>query len=160
LQNDSRYLKGNELEEKRWDFFICHAFQDTREIAKPLCDGLNAKGLLSWYADYSLKAGDKIRELIDFGLERSRFGIVILRKPFLEMRWTQIELNDLASREADGKKVLLPVWYGVGFRDVYDYSPVLADRVAISADKGLEYVVQRLWDIAKPPLLTKPVSED
>jgi hypothetical protein len=138
-------------EDKRWDFFISHAFQDARDIAKPLSDALNAKGLLSWYADYSLKAGDNIRASIEYGLARSRFGIVILSKQFLEMRWTQVELNDLATREMNGKKVILPVWDKVGFRDVYDYSPVLADRVAISAEKGLEYVVQRLWDIAKQP---------
>jgi hypothetical protein len=138
-------------ENKRWDFFISHAFQDARDIAKPLSDVLNAKGLLSWYADYGLKAGDNIRTSIDYGLARSRFGIVILSKQFLEMRWTQIELNDLATREADGKKVILPVWYKVGFRDVYDYSPVLADRVAISTEKGLEYVVKRLRDIARQP---------
>jgi TIR domain len=138
-------------EEKRWDFFISHAFQDAREIAKPLSDALNAKGLMSWYADYGLKAGDNIHTSIDYGLGRSRLGIVILSKRFLEMRWTQKEFNDLAAREVDGKKVILPVWYKVGFRDVYDYSPVLADRVAISTEKGLEYVVQRLWDIAKEP---------
>jgi TIR domain len=109
-------------EEKKWDFFICHAFQDAREIAKPLCDALNAKGLLTWYADYSLKPGDQIGPLIDFGLGRSHLGIVILSKQFLEMRWTQTELNDLASREVEGKKVILPVWHRVDFRDVYDWS--------------------------------------
>jgi hypothetical protein len=138
-------------EDKKWDFFISHAFQDARDIAKPLSDALNAKGLLSWYADYSLKAGDNIRASIEYGLARSRFGIVILSKQFLEMRWTQIELNDLATREMNGMKVLLPVWDKVGFRDVYDYSPVLADRVAVSTEKGLEYVVQRLRDIIKQP---------
>jgi len=138
-------------EDKRWDFFVSHAFQDARDIAKPLSDALNAKGLMSWYADYGLKAGDNIRASIDYGLARSRFGIVILSKQFLEMRWTQNELNDLALREVDGKKVILPVWYKVAFRDVYDQSPVLADRVAISTEKGLEYVVKRLWDIAKQP---------
>ena len=138
-------------EDKRWDFFISHAFQDARDIAKPLSDALNAKGLMSWYADYALKAGDNIRASIEYGLARSRFGIVILSKQFLEMRWTQIELNDLATREMNGKKVILPVWDKVGFRDVYDYSPVLADRVAVSTEKGLEYVVQRLRDITKQP---------
>jgi len=138
-------------QDKKWDFFICHAFQDVCEIAKPLCDALNAKGLLSWYADYSLKSGDNIRPLINFGLARSRLGIVIISKQFLGMRWTQIELNDLASREVEGKKVILPVWHKVGFRDIYDYSPVLADRVAISTEKGLEYAVKRLSDVAKQP---------
>jgi hypothetical protein len=138
-------------ENKRWDFFIAHAFQDAGHIAKPLSDALNARGPMSWYADYSLKPGDKIGALIDFGLARSRFGIVILSKQFLEMRWPPDELNGLATREVDGKKVILPVWYKVGFRDVYDHSPVLADRVAISTEKGLEYVVKRLWDVARQP---------
>jgi len=30
---------------------------------------------------------------------------------------------------------------------------ILADRVAISTEKGLEYVVRRLWDIARQPSL-------
>jgi hypothetical protein len=51
-------------ENNKWDFFICPAFQDAHEIAEPLSDALNAKGLMSWYADYSLKAGDKIHALI------------------------------------------------------------------------------------------------
>jgi len=138
-------------EDKRWDFFISHAFQDARDIARPLSDALNAKGLMSWYADYALKAGDRIRASIDYGLARSRFGIVILSKQFLEMRWTQIELNDLASREVEGRKLILPVWHQVVFRDVYDRSPILADRIAISTEKGLEYAVKRLWDVATQP---------
>jgi len=37
----------------------------------------------------------------------------------------------------------------VGFQEVFGYSPVLADRVAISTDKGLEYVVRRTVEAAK-----------
>ena len=136
-------------ENKKWDFFISHAFEDAREIAKPLCDALNAKGLITWYVDYALRAGDRMHASIDYGLARSHYGIVLLTKQFLGKSWTQNELNDLATREAEGKKVVLPVWHKVGFRDIYDYSPVLADRVAISTEKGFDYVVKRLWDIAK-----------
>jgi hypothetical protein len=93
---------------------MCHAFQDAREIAKLLCDALNAKGILTWYADYSVKAGDQMRPLIDFGLSRSRLEIVIVSKQFLEMGWAQIELNDLATRRVEGKRVILPVWHKVG----------------------------------------------
>jgi hypothetical protein len=37
-----------------------------------------------WYADYSLRLGSKLRESIDYGLARSRFGIVIVSSHFLE----------------------------------------------------------------------------
>ena len=90
-----------------------------------------------------------MRESIDYGLGRSRFGIVILSSQFFEKRWPQGDLNDLASREVSGKKVILPLWHKVGFQEVFDCSPVLADRVAISTDKGLEYVVQRILEAAE-----------
>jgi hypothetical protein len=136
-------------ETKRWDFFICHANEDKEELARPLADALNAKGLIVWYADYSVKAGDNLIKSIDYGLARSRFGIIIISGLFLKKQWTQEALNDLATREVGGKKAILPIWHKVGFQEVFGYSPVLADRVAISTDKGLAYVVQRILDVAK-----------
>ena len=50
---------------------------------------------------------------------------MIISIHFLEKRWPQEELDDLATREVNGKKVLLPVWHKVGFGEVYAYSPVL-----------------------------------
>ena len=134
---------------KLWDFFISHVSEDKEEIARPLADRLNSRGLMAWYVDYSLKLGSNLRESIDYGLARSRFGIVIVSKHFLEKQWPREELNDLATREVNGKKVILPVWHKIGFRDVFECSPVLADRVAISTDRGLEYVVQRLLKAAE-----------
>jgi TIR domain len=131
-----------------WDFFVCHIVQD-REIARTLADALNARGLMVWYADYSLKMGDPLTALLDFGLSRSRMGIVIVSPQFLQQRWPAEELNGLASREVDGKKVILPVWHKVSFRDVFEYSPVLADTVAISTNKGFDYAVQRIVEAAK-----------
>jgi len=136
-------------ERKHWDFFISHADEDKEEIARPLADALNAGGLMVWYADYALKLGDNLRESIDYGLARSRFGIVILSDHFFEKQWSQEELNDLATREVGGQKVILPVWHKIGFQEVFEYSPVLADRVAITTDKGFEHVVQGILEAAK-----------
>jgi hypothetical protein len=134
---------------KQWDFFISHVSEDKEEIARPLAEGLNSSGLMVWYLDYSLKLGSNLRESIDYGLARSRLGIVIVSKHFLEKQWPREELNDLATREVNGKKVILPVWHKIGFRHVFECSPVLADRVAISTDKGLEYVIQRMLKAAE-----------
>lgn len=138
-------------EKKKWDLFFLHAREDARDVAKPLCDALNATGTICWYLDYALKPGDNIRASIDYGLSRSRYGVVIVSKPFLEKRWTQEELNDLATREVHGKKVILPVWHNVGFQEICDYSPVLAERVAISTEKGFDFAVKRIIDAAKQP---------
>jgi len=136
-------------EGKHWDFFISHAAEDQKEIAGPLADALNVAGLKVWYVDSALKLGDSLRESIDHGLVHARLGVVILSNHFFEKQWPDEELNYLAIREVSGKKVILPVWYKVGFQEVFGYSPVLADRVAISTDKGLEYVVRRIVEAAK-----------
>ena len=144
-------MQSNDPAERttQWDFFISHASGDKEEIARPLADRLNSTGLMVWYVDYSLKLGSNLRESIDYGLARSRFGIVIVSSHFLEKRWPQEELDDLATLEVNGQKVIFPVWHKVGFGKVYAYSPVLADRVAITTDKGLDYVVQRLLKAAQ-----------
>ncbi len=70
--------------------------------------------------------------------------MVILSSYFLENR-AQRELDALATRDANGNSVILPVWHGVGFGEVREHSLTLADRTAVSTTKGLEYAVQRSW---------------
>jgi hypothetical protein len=123
--------------------------EDKEEIAGPLAEALNASGLKVWYVDYTLKVGDNLHESIGYGLVRARLGIVILSNHFLDKQWPHEDLNDLAIREVSGKKVIFPVWHRVGFQEVFRYSPVSADRVAISTDKGIEYVVRRILEAAK-----------
>jgi TIR domain len=82
-------------------------------------------------------------------LAHSRFGVVILSKHFLEKHWPEQELNGLATREVGGKKVILPVWHGVEFEEVRQYSPTLADRLAVPTKNGLESVVAELLKAMK-----------
>lgn len=134
---------------ERWDVFISHASEDKEAIARPLADNLKAKGLNVWYDDFSLKLGDSLRQAIDRGLSRSKFGVVILSPRFFEKHWPQQELNGLATREVNGQKIILPIWHNVGFEEVRNYSPVLADRLAVRTEAGLPEVVKRILDAMK-----------
>jgi TIR domain len=131
-----------------WDFFISHASEDKPEIARPLADALVARGLKVWYDDFSLVVGDSLRQSIDRGLSRSKFGIVILSHHFFAKDWPQKELNALATLEVRGRKVILPLWHKVGPEDVRSYSPLLADRVAIHTKNSMEDVVAKLLTAA------------
>ena len=97
-----------------------------------------------WYDEFSLTVGDRLRKSIDQGLARSEFGVVILSKHFFEKHWPTQELNGLATREVNGKKVILPVRHGMSFEEVRQYSPTLADRVAVTTEKGVDHVVVQL----------------
>ncbi len=124
--------------------FICHAAENKDEIARPLANALSEHGVSVFFDEFSLKLGDSLRESIDRGLSHSKFGVVILSPQFFEKHWSQQELNGLATREVGGKKVILPVWHNVAFNDVRDFSPTLADRIAVSTVKGLKQVVKSI----------------
>lgn len=137
---------------KRWDVFISHASEDKEEIAHPLAEALKKRGFEVWYDEFALKLGDSLRESINRGLAESRFGVVILSKHFFAKHWPNQELNGLAAIEVGGKKVILPVWHGVNHSDVVEFSPILADRKAVSTQGGLERVVAEIETVLNPPL--------
>ena len=135
----------------KWDAFISHASEDKDAFVRPLADGLKKRGLSVWFDECELKVGDSLRESIDRGLKRSRFGIVVISPHFFKKQWPQNELNGLTTRETGGTKVILPVWHNVDVEAVRTVSPVLADRVATSSSKSLKLVIEALVQAIAPP---------
>jgi hypothetical protein len=138
--------KGEVGAPRQWDVFVSHASEDKPTIARPLAAALREQGLSVWFDEMTLKVGDSLRRSIDQGLAKSRFGIVIVSPAFLQKEWPQRELDGLVARESHGKKVILPVWHEVDAAIVAQYSPTLADRLAVRSDIGLEKVVQAIKD--------------
>lgn len=48
-----------------WDVFICHAWEDKEEIARPLAEALQQAGLRVWYDEFTLELGDSLRRSIN-----------------------------------------------------------------------------------------------
>lgn len=46
--------------------------------------------------------------------------------------------------------MILPVWHNITTDEVRKYSPILADRVAVLSDRGLEHVVEELLRVIEP----------
>jgi hypothetical protein len=125
--------------------FISHATEDKVAVAKPLADALIAAGFRVWYDEYSLSIGDSLKASIDDGLSRCDYAVVILSKSFFEKHWTREELDGLAILEATRRrKVVLPLWHEVSLKDVSEHSPTLAGKIAISTEKGIDYVVKAI----------------
>jgi hypothetical protein len=132
-----------------WDVFISHASEDKVAFAAPLADALQKKGVKVWFDAFTLTVGDSLRGSIDRGLTQSRYGVVILSESFFRKRWPQLELDGLVAREADGGKVILPVWHEIDENRVRHHSPMLAGKLAISSSHGLEYVVAEILRVIR-----------
>lgn len=120
----------------RYDAFICHASDDKKRFVRPLAEALSSLGARIWYDEFSLKIGDSISEGIDKGLAQSTHGIVVISPAFLKRPWPKHELRGLVTRAIDGRLAILPVWHDVSQAEVSDFSPTLADRLAVKTSEG------------------------
>lgn len=130
----------------KWHLFISHASEDKETFVRPLADELGHRGLRVWYDDQTLTLGDSLRKKIDEGLSQSRYGLVVLSPRFFEKAWPQRELDALVALENNQRKVILPIWHQVDFEDVCRFSPLLADRLAVSTARGLGDVVTKILE--------------
>ena len=134
-----------------YDVFICHASEDKDDFVRPLAEQLRKSHLEVWYDEFSLRVGDSLRESIDKGLAKSRFGMVVLSPAFFKKKWPKRELNGLVAREmSELTDVILPVWHNVSQADVIKFSPPLADKKAVESKKGLKVVCAELLRKLRP----------
>ncbi len=127
--------------------FVSHDSRDKDEIARPLAISLLMMMCPVWYDEYSLKLGTNLRESIETGLKECKKCILILTPNFLSNTgWTKTEFNSIFTREIlERTNIVLPIWHGVTAREVYEYSPSLADKVAIEWSKGIKEVSRQIY---------------
>lgn len=117
------------------DVFISHASPDKATFVRPLAEALRKLGVAVWYDEFSLELGNSISQQIDCGIANSRFGVVVVSPAFISRNWTQHELRSLVSREVDQDIRIIPVWHGVTKKQVSDFSPSLADKLAVDTSQ-------------------------
>ncbi len=130
--------------EVRYDVFLSHAVEDKLSIANDLNVALKKSGLNVWYSGDELVMGDSILNSVNKAIANSMFGIVIISPQYLRKRWTMVEMQALFARENNSIKCILPVWHGVGYADIIEQLPILADRFAISSQKGINVIASHV----------------
>lgn len=126
-------LSYNDSNEE-YDVFISHAFEDKEDFVDEFVSELREQELKVWYDTDKLKWGDSMREKIDKGLSKSRYGVVILSPNYISENkyWTKAELNGLFQVETINGKTILPIWHNLTKKQVTEYSPIIADRKAMT----------------------------
>lgn len=132
------------------DLFLSYASEDKDAIARPLYLALAAEGVMVWFDEVVLELGDSLRQKIDEGLARCRYGVVILSPSFLAKQWPQRELDGLMAKEtASGEKAILPIWHELNQETLMRYSPLLADRLAGRSEEGVPALVQKILRVLR-----------
>jgi hypothetical protein len=142
---DQTYL--NKVEQKNKPIaFISHDSRDKIEIVGPIAKNLIHNMCPVWYDEFSLQPGDNLRENIEKGIKECRKCILVLTPNFISNNgWTKKEFDSIFTRELiENDRIIIPIWAGVSKEDVFNYSPSLANTVAINWKLGLEEVTKKL----------------
>jgi len=131
VATENSIFDSNGTEE--YDVFVSHATEDKESFCDEFSQILKEKyGLEVWYDSVSIQWGDSIRTEIDKGLKKSKFGVVILSRSYIKKYWTNYELEGLFQRESNGGKLILPIWHDITKKEVQDFSPSLAGKMAMN----------------------------
>lgn len=138
------------------DAFLSHSSRDKSLFARPLVECLAEHGANIWYDEYSLQPGDSLSASIDEGLSTAQCGLLVISPAFIqtarESGWTRYELRGIVSNSIgmDGRQIL-PIWLDVDMETVREFSPPLADLVAIVASgKAIEQVALEVLEVIAP----------
>lgn len=109
-----------------YDVFVSHASADKQSFVDSLYEQLNRLRIRIWYDSTEIDWGDGLKEKIQEGLSKCRFGIVILSPEFIERKWTNQELTELLTRQNEShEKVVLPLLYNLTVDEMKAQYPVL-----------------------------------
>lgn len=151
MRPDPEQPDSGTLGDQTWDVFISHADEDT-DIAAPLRDALEEHGITVWLDKAQIQIGNSLRRKIDHGIRSSRYGVVILSKAFFRKGWTNHELDGLITRTVAGEQSLLSIWHNLNAADVRDFSPSLADKMAMSTDQySIEDIAEQIAEVVNQP---------
>lgn len=128
---------SNKTEEEQlpeYDVFVSHAWEDKEDFVDEFVEALTTLDIKVWYDKRQIKWGDSMRERIDDGLKKSRFGVAILSPNYIAENkyWTKAELDGLFQLESVNGKTLLPIWHNLTKQQVMNYSSMIANKKAMT----------------------------
>lgn len=134
------------------DVFLSHASEDKDDIARPLKEALEARGVTVWFDEIKIKLGQSIRQEIETGIAHARFGVVVLSPDFFAKQWTQAELDAMFSKKmSSGENTILPIWHRVTKDQVQAQSPLLAGILALNTSLNtLDEIADSITDVVHP----------
>ncbi len=126
------------------DFFISHASEDKDSFVRSLADTLILSGASVFYDEYTIKLGDSLTESINYGISKSKNGIIVFSEYFLQKGWTNAELQALFNKSIRERFKLILVFHGISHDSIAAKYPLLSDIRGISSSVGLYKVVNEI----------------
>lgn len=131
------------------DVFLCHAWDDRKDIATDLYNRLEAEGVTVWFSEKDVALGAPLLREIDKGLANAHMGIVLVTPAFIN----RISNGGIADKELSAllaRDLLIPIVHETTFEELRNASPLLGSRSGLStSEESLDVIVSKIADLVK-----------
>src|SRR5690606_13056448 len=90
--------------------YLAHATED-KGLAKPLAEGLLARGIDVWYDNWEIGFGDSLRRKMEEGLEGCTHFVVLLTEKSIKKSWVNEEIDAGLMRAVEGSAKFIGLRY-------------------------------------------------
>jgi len=129
------------------DVFLCHAWDDRREVAKELHDLLESRGVSVWFSEKDVTLGTSLLREIDKGLAKPRVGIVLVTPALLR----RLQAESIADKELSAllaRDLLVPIVHDTTYEALREVSPLLGSRSGLStAEEPMADVAAKIAEL-------------
>ena len=135
--------------------FLSYAWEDT-ELAESIARALQASGIDTWWAGWSISAGDSLPQKIDEGLGDCTHFIVLLTPVSVTKPWVRQEMDAGLVRKISAKARFIPLRHGLAAQDLPPLlRPLLSPEVNVVHD-DIRQLVDDIHGISRKPPLGRP----
>lgn len=102
-----------------YDVFVSHASADKENYVQKLQESFKKLGIKIFYDADTIEWGDDWEQKIKNGLEKCRYGVIVVTKNFYNRIWTEKELKSFLIRQNNnGENVILPILYNTSIDEL------------------------------------------
>ena len=104
------------------DAFLSYSHEAKDDVARPLVEGLERRGVTVWWDHDGIRMGDKLLQKIRNGLDGARHGVVVVSRGYLDSDWGKTELGAMLAKDLP----TFPILYGVTAEEAEKRLPTLS----------------------------------
>ncbi len=82
--------------------FLSYAWEDA-DLARRIANALQANGVETWWAEWSIQPGDSFRQMIDRGLSQCTHFLVLLTPHSISKPWVNMEIDSGLIRKIESQ---------------------------------------------------------
>jgi hypothetical protein len=132
--------------------YLAHATED-KMLARPIAEGLIARGIDVWYDQWEIGLGDSVRRKMDDGLGGCTHFVALLTHTSLKKPWVNEELDAGLLAAVEGSARFVALRHEI---ELTELPPLLRNRLApelVLTDKGLDALAAQVYGVTDKPAL-------